>query len=317
SVIKLISTADASYSLQHHKVEYKESEAATWTTAFDCWDIDLDTFCDSNGTKSIASFSVNIGSFASGEIQYRSQATDALPSTGYSSVKSFTTINQPPFAAMSCEFQNCAGPGCICNGAWLTYNGDGVYYNINNTSTDPDNNITTSTWSIIGWQDPWITCGSSNPLCNMVMPRISAATYTVQLKVEDAEGLSDIATTSIQVKQDIIADFECSLSGLDGTWLSCASLSFKPYKGQIVYFKDNSSPSEGGGPIISRTWEKDSVVFLGGNSSFASTTLTQTYTTIKLTIKDSTAGGGRSDFQVYTIPAKSFIPKWKEIVPFW
>lgn len=39
-------------------------------------------------------------------------------------------------------------------------------------------------------------------------------------------------------------------------------------------------------------------------------------TSIRLTTNDSTPGGGRSDSQVYTIPAKPPATNWREILPF-
>jgi hypothetical protein len=62
--------------------------------------------------------------------------------------------NSSPNAAMSCQIVDCTG--CECNiTTWTTFNGDGVIYTIINDSTDPDDNIVESTWSIIGYQDPY------------------------------------------------------------------------------------------------------------------------------------------------------------------
>ncbi|MFZ2970477.1 MAG: hypothetical protein WA063_04980, partial [Minisyncoccia bacterium] len=149
SVITVTSTAAASFPLQHHKIEYKESGAGSWTTAFDCWDSDLNGFCDSDGTKSISSLSVSIGSFAAGKtIEYQSEATDSMtpPSTGYSQEKSFITFgvaNTPPTVTLLNPLvpNYCVAPGVA-----------GVLFSWNYTDTE-DLNIQEKYQLIISRED--------------------------------------------------------------------------------------------------------------------------------------------------------------------
>jgi hypothetical protein len=214
--------------------------------------------------------------------------------------------NSPPNAAMSCQTVDC--PGCECNGTWTTFNGDGVYI-INNDSNDPDDNIVKSTWSIIGYyQDPYLTCSPPNPLCNMTMPKIPAGNYSIKLKVEDAGGFSDEIFHVIKIKQDAIADFDCSLDGED--WEACEGLVV--YQDQLIYLKCKSTASDGA-VITSRTWKINNVVFnSGNNAATTSVNLAESENTITLVIGDSQ---GRSDSEDKTIEARLPLPEYKEVPP--
>jgi hypothetical protein len=226
----------------------------------------------------------------------------------FEGVKTSFSFNSPPNAAMSCEIIDCKGPGCECNGTWTTFNGDGVNYRINNNSTDPDDNIIKSTWSIVGWQDPFLPCSPLNPLCNMTMPRIPAGNYSIKLKVEDAGGLSDETFHAIKVKQDAMADFDCSLDGEDWGTL-CEDLVV--YQGQLIYLKDKSTPSEGAS-ISSWIWKINSVVFDSFNHATTSVNLAESENIITLVIGDSQ---GRSDSEDKTIEARLPLPEYKEVPP--
>jgi hypothetical protein len=228
--------------------------------------------------------------------------------------------NQPPDAVISCEIINCGGSGCQCNGAWATFNGDSVIYKINNNSTDPDGQIVSSTWSIIGYQDPWLTCSPANPLCGITMPRIQAENYTIKLVVKDNDGLTDTATHPITVKQDAVAGFMCSLD--NENWQVCESLSVG--REELVYFRDNLPPPyehslpSTGASIISRVWEMNGVQFapngeFGSNESNTWATLTEAVTDISLRITDNQ---GRTDSKSHQINVGFPLPEWEEIPPF-
>jgi len=204
---------------------------------------------------------------------------------------------------MSCQIVDC--PGCDCNGTWATFNGDGVIYSINNNSTDPDDNIVESTWSIVGWQDPYWTC-PLNPLCGITMPKIQAGNYSIKLKVEDAGGLWNETSHPIKVKQDAIADFDCSLDG-ENWGTACEDLVV--YQGQLIYLKDKSTPSEGAS-IISRTWKINNGVFDSFNHATTSVNLAESENTITLVIGDNQ---GRSDSKDETIGARLPLPEYKEV----
>jgi len=213
----------------------------------------------------------------------------------------------PPNAVISCEGVDCNGPGCECNGTWTTFNGDGVIYRINNDSTDPDDNIVKSTWSIVGYQDPYFSCSSPNPLCDLTMPKIPKGDYIIKLTVEDEGGLSDTTSHPIKVKQDAIADFDCSLNG-ENWGTACEDLVV--YQGQLIYLKDKSTASEGAS-ITSRIWKINSGVF-NGNNATTSVNLTESENTITLVIGDSQ---GRSDSEDKTIEARLPLPEYKEVPP--
>jgi hypothetical protein len=210
---------------------------------------------------------------------------------------------------MSCEIVDCKGPGCECNiTTWTTFNGDGVIYRINNDSTDPDDNIVKSTWSIVGYQDPYFPCSSPNPLCDLTMPKIPPGNYSIKLKVEDAGGLSDEISHAIKVKQDAIADFDCSLDG-ENWGTACEDLVV--YQGQLIYLKDKSTASDGA-VITSRIWKINSVVFNSGNNATTSVNLAESENTITLVIGDSQ---GRSDSEDKTIEARLPLPEYHEVPP--
>ena len=213
---------------------------------------------------------------------------------------------KPPSAAISCQIVACKGPGCQCNASWVTFNGTGVIYRINNNSTDPDNNIISSTWSIIGYQDPYLTCSAPNPLCNLTMPRIPSGNYTIKLKAQDAGGLSNETSHSIRVKQDAVADFDCSLDGIN--WKNCGDL--RVDEGQLVYLKDKSLASEDA-DITSRTWKLNNVIFDSDNNVITSVNVSGS-PIITLDVLDSQ---GRSSTKEYVISARPPLPQYREIPP--
>ena len=144
----------------------------------------------------------------------------------------------------------------------------------------------------------------------MTMPIMPPGNYTIRLRVEDAGGLSDSTSRPITVRQDVVARFECSLDNKN--WLACDNPDLKPVKGETVYFRDNSSPSENG-TVNSWTWKKNGLIF-HSNSANASTTFTEVSTTIiTLTVRDNR---GRTDSQSYNIAVRVPLPEWREIVPF-
>jgi len=228
-------------------------------------------------------------------------------------------VNNPPTAIFSCQILDCMGGGCVCDAVnWVTYNGEGVFYQINNGSIDAENNIVRSTWSIVGWQDPFFDCPPGDILCSMPIPIIPEGNYTVKLEVEDAYNLTDTITHPITIEQDAIADFKCSLySG--GPWSDCDGFGFS--EGEMIYFnsEDYSSPSEPGSgtSIISWSW-----TFIDGtpptgnlqNSSSIFEALSSNSGEITLTITD-TAGRSKTT-DTYKLIIKLPLPEWREVSPF-
>jgi len=226
----------------------------------------------------------------------------------YKVLSSFV-INNPPTAAISCHPDGCAQPSGICQG----YSG---IFCLKNASSDPNNNISNSVWTIKdsgGTTVQTLDCSSTgNPLCDIGTITLSAGIYTAQLDVVDAGGLSDTTSTSFSLLQDIIADFKCSFSPA-GPWQNC--LGFGVEEGVVVYFLDISTPSTGA-TINNRSW-----TFQDGSPASAGNTPNPTSTFIKV---DANSGkvtlqvwdtAGRTDTQTYQLQITLPLPKWKEIKP--
>jgi hypothetical protein len=226
--------------------------------------------------------------------------------------------NTDPVAEMECQIIDCKGPGCICTAAvWETYNPiSGVNYVIKNKSHDAENNIVKSTWSVDGTATD---CPSGHTLCDLtIVSPISSGTHIIKLKVTDSYNRSsETAPHTIKIKQDIIADFDCSLD--DPTagpqiWISCQDPNLNLMIGNTVYFWDKSTAS--GCPSACEAiehwiWEKDGAVFDSTDNPTPSLPITGT--TIRLTVTDSI---GRTDSISYPLSAALPLPKWIEIPPF-
>ncbi len=243
----------------------------------------------------------------------------------------------PPTAAMSCQIINCQGPGCICiAGSWETFYG--VNYRINNDSSSIGLPISTSTWSVAGRPGYDKACPGldPDPECDYGIVNFSLLTDNyddniIELEVADSAGITDTAINTIRVKRDTVADFRCSLTGVDPDWHDC--IGFAAEQGQIVYFKGEegttlSRPSWHAGPpapaIDTWQWEKGSVdgdgnfVFeasFGNNSHIASTTLTRATSTIHLAVRDNHPGGGRTDQEEHTLNVRLPLPEYREVRP--
>ena len=186
-----------------------------------------------------------------------------------------------------------------------------------------------STWSIIGYRDPFNICQDdpgtpaiNEGLCDLLsMPAAPPDTYTIQLVVEDEHGLYASAFNSIWVKRDATADFMCSLTNEEGSWQYCEDLTVT--EGEIVYFKDNTDLldhslfSEGATVITSRTWTRNEIIFapggdFGSNETNPNIKIEEGENKIELTITDDMK---RTASQYYTINGRPSLPKWKEIPP--
>jgi hypothetical protein len=232
------------------------------------------------------------------------------------------TVTPPPQADMECEIQSCGKdvqsgleePGCDCDGNWITYNGFDVRYNIKNISAG---NIVKSEWSLVG---PASFIPSVCIDCDMMIQPIAPGNYMITLKVTDNDGASSVATHPITIKQDIIAKFECSLvDPALGPWGPCSG--FIPVVGYPLFFKDNSSVSEGALGISDRIWSTISTVgttvFDSLNHDHTSIPITGTsINKIGLIVRDDTPGGGRTDYAEQNLSPILPLPKWKEIRPF-
>jgi hypothetical protein len=214
--------------------------------------------------------------------------------------------NNPPVALMHAETQDIEpghqdGPVGI---NWVNYNGQ--VFTIINDSSDSDGTIDSSNYSFTG-PGSFHFCDNLPGNSSCTIQGMVPGDYTIRLTVTDDDNEPDVITNSITIKNDIEADFECSLD--NATWGSCSG--FKPLVGSTVYFIDRSSPSEGR-IITSRIWQKDTdPPFSSANETNPSLIIKGT--TIGLTVEDSL---GRTDSQPYILSAVLPLPKWKEVSPF-
>jgi len=214
-------------------------------------------------------------------------------------------INFPIKAKMDCEIIKC--DICTCSeDEWITYNNDNVFYKIKNESTG---DLTTSTWSIIGYQDPYITF-TSDPDRDLPFPSsdLSSGDYTVKLKVKDNRENYSIATHSITVKQSIIANFECSRTGQEVWMEDCSKINIS--QGETIFLKDSSEFSKEG-EVEKRIWKKDGVI-IKENTEIATTTLESEVVNLTLEIEDNQGG---KDSITKTINPKPPLPNWEETNP--
>jgi len=247
-----------------------------------------------------------------GWISFNCKNQNVCATSNYKVMTTPSLFNQPPTAAISCDPSECGTTDCIAY--------TGCPFHLINHSTDPDGlaDIVRSEWDILNWGvDPDLSCTPPTALCNFTPQTaiLTAGTYTTELYVQDSAGASDTETITFYLKQEAIADFMCSLDNLN--WKVCETL--KPFKGELVYFKDDpsllehSTPSEGATSITKRTWKLDGNIFNSDNNPNPSTNLNQTSNTIELEITDNL---GRTDSISHTISTKLPPPEWREIAPF-
>ncbi|MDP2930572.1 MAG: PKD domain-containing protein, partial [bacterium] len=245
-----------------------------------------------------------VNTLSAGSYWYGLHVLDNAGNLGTESSPIKIIVNQPPVANFSCLPASCS----IYTGEILT---------LNNNSTDPDNNLARSEWDILGWgSSPDLTCcssgcNSSTTLCNYTVQSsiLGKGIYSAKLTVRDSLNEAASLTKTFNIKQDAIADFDCSLD--NSTWVACLNLGVKT--GEKVYFLSRSSPSEGAS-ITSWSW-----TFQDGNPAVANTSNPQTKFSsggskaVSLTIHDS---AGRSASQTYNLNAQIPLPEWEEIPPF-
>ena len=234
-------------------------------------------------------------------------------------------LNYPPEASISCDASGCSGGQC--NGSWIAYrptaNPTPCIYKINNDSTDGngEEDIIKSEWYIKEQGQPdesyvlKLSCGG---VCDYTLQDMPANNYVVKLYVEDTGGESDFTTHSLVLREEVRADFMCSLDNVN--WSNCDSFSLAEH--EVVYFNDDpllskhSVVSGGASSFQSRIWEKGKggvfEQFASGTTN-PSTTLTKDQKVIRLTVVDN---AGRSDYQEYTLSVSLSLPEWREIPPF-
>ena len=227
-------------------------------------------------------------------------------------------VNNPPTAAISCDATNC-GPGSACNANWIAYNRNCIY-KILNQSTDPDNNISTSIWSIFyqdgtPWQDPYLTCSG---ICDLTLPSLPASnSYYVKLKVVDTGGLSSSTTHNFYVRLEAIAAFECSLKPGEG-WKSCDN--FRVSEDVLVYFRSVngtllSRPSEGASSITGFSWTFEDGTPATGTLQNPSVKFKKVDANSGLVTLKITDDVGRTDTTSHQLQITIPLPEWREVPP--
>lgn len=211
------------------------------------------------------------------------------------------SLNQPPTAKICCNTSTCPPESCTA------YKGD--VFTLYNASTDPDGNsdITSSAWDVLGWgANPDLSCSG---ICNYTPP-VPPGTWTVLLTITDSAGHTATATKTFTIKEDIFADFQCSLNPTDpSSWTDCQG--FRVRVNQTLYLRDTSTPSEGA-TITSRFW-----TFSGGNpatSTLPNPSVTFSTTGDKIVTLSVTDSAGRTATAQKTIKVSRY-PIWFPIPP--
>ncbi|XOB46849.1 MAG: chitobiase/beta-hexosaminidase C-terminal domain-containing protein [Candidatus Nealsonbacteria bacterium] len=216
-------------------------------------------------------------------------------------------INNPPTAGISCNPTGCGLPLGQCTGY------TGCPFKFVNESTDPegDGDIIKTEWDIYLWgSDPDDSC---NYKCDFTPSGLSTTTSsTVEVYVRDSVGGWDSTTKNFTILQEAIADFECSLKDV-GPWIPCEG--FGVSEGEMVYFKDGSSSSDGGSPIVSWSWTFEDGEPPTSSSQNASSTFTKVdgnSGTVALQIQDY---ADRTNTASYQLGIAVSLPEWKEVSP--
>ncbi|MFH1462748.1 MAG: PKD domain-containing protein [bacterium] len=247
---------------------------------------------------------------------------NAVPTYSRTGYAVYQISNYSPTASISCDNSNCS-PGSSCGAQWTAYRAvaDPIpcIFTLVNDSSDPDGigDIKNSTWTITGPTSETSYC-LFDPVCDWSLPsNYAQGSYTAQLEVEDQTGKIDTSpAVSFYVREEVFADFVCSLSGVAGPWQDCDTL--KVPEDVIVYFNGSiSSPSETAVSISSWSWTfKDGTPSVGSGQypSPASFEIIDAGSgEVTLTVVDSL---GRSDEATYRVQVSRPLPEWKETPPF-
>lgn len=216
-------------------------------------------------------------------------------------------LNNPPTASISCDPSGCNSIDCIGY--------TGCPFTLKNNSTDPDglSDIRKSDWDVLNWgTSPDLSCVvPPHAVCNFTPQSLSSGNYTVKLTVEDTAGQSDSTTRNFTILQEAIADFKCSLD--NSTWQDCEDI--EPNAKEVVYFLDESLPSEGSSFITNREWSfenGDPGENLGNEINPFTHFQAPGSRRVNLTVTDNQ---GRTSKETHAISVKSALPKYREVSP--
>jgi len=139
---------------------------------------------------------------------------------------------------------------------------------------------------------------------------LGKGTYNAKLTVKDALDETASLTKTINIKQDAIADFKCSLD--NSVWSACENFAAKI--GEKVYFLDQSSPSQGAS-ITSWAWVFQDATPEAANTSNPQTKFRESgVKTVSLTIQDSAARSASKSYNLKIQMLSSL--EWEEIAPY-
>ncbi len=239
------------------------------------------------------------------------------------------TKNHTPVADIGCDASECGtGSSCEPDGTSVAYNGNCVFKFTNEStdddSTNVDNNdhIAQSTWSIF-YEDGTVYDDSYEPytgddaMNDFTLPttQMSAGFYYVKLEVEDEKGATATSTADFEIRDDVVAAFDCSLDPdeEERLWKSCDGLNVS--EGEIVYFRDLSEPSQTAATTTSHHWtfEKGTPSEITyANKQNTSATFEQGGGTVTLEVTDDI---DRTDTTYHDLIITIPLPEWQEIAP--
>jgi hypothetical protein len=208
--------------------------------------------------------------------------------------------NRDPNARFSCNIADCSAYGGSTDPSLI----------LENESTDPNgkSDIAKSEWEILDYSGGKLDCPD---LCDYpVQSRLlSAGDYRVELTVTDKAGESDSFRKSIRIKEDVIADFDCSLNE-EGPWQSCNE--FKGIQEERAYFKNTSDLSESATGVSSWIWKLNDIPFSSGTGevTISSALISDRSNTVELKITDNK---GRTDSTSYNFEGRLPLPSWQEV----
>ncbi|MAF43884.1 MAG: hypothetical protein CMI54_06960 [Parcubacteria group bacterium] len=243
-----------------------------------------------------------------GWISFNDSNQGVFGASDYKVTVDSSIFSQPPRAFISCDPSDCNSSDCIAY--------TGCPFHLINQSTDPDgqSDIVKSEWDILNWgANPDLSCTTPNALCDITPQTqiMGSGNFTAELYIEDQIGQSDTIIQPFQIKQEALADFKCSLDNQN--WQDCETLELSVK--EVVYFLDQSTPSEGAFAIIERIWtfqNGDPSQDLSNNLNPSTKFQSGGAKDVTLTITDDQS---RTDSKIYTINSQLPFPEYKEIPP--
>lgn len=244
--------------------------------------------------------------------------------------KVHTDLASGPDAKIGCGGSSCAGGFCDNvdpTATWVMYPSVGDCFSCTFTVlNESEGNVQCANWKLLGTSFDVTYTGVAAKNSLTFQPNVPTGSHTLQLTVSDNEncslGNTDTATRQINIKNEILADFECTLTDPDTAtttvlWQDCASNNFKKkvLTGEKVYLRDVSTVSEGATQVASSAWTINGVVSEGRNTSFTANKANS----IRLDVVDdnpnhSNGYSGRHNCKTVTVGSRS-LPKWQEAGP--